>query len=94
MHLVLHREIPEDKALGRQWNDLVQQMERPEVFYTYEWALAVYRAYHSTIMPLLVLAYEGESLVGVAALATGVSQERGFFLATTTADYCDFISQR
>jgi CelD/BcsL family acetyltransferase involved in cellulose biosynthesis len=68
-------------------------MEHPEVFYTHEWALAVYRAYHSTMLPLLLLAYEGESLVGVAALATSVNQEKTFFLVNTTADYCDFISR-
>jgi CelD/BcsL family acetyltransferase involved in cellulose biosynthesis len=76
--------------LQRQWNDLVQQMERPEVFYTYEWALAVYRAYGGQMAPLLLLAYEEDSLVGVAAVATDSSQEI-VFLASTTADYCDFI---
>ena len=45
MRLVLHREIPEDNILAGQWNQLVQQMEFPEVFYTYEWSLAVSRAY-------------------------------------------------
>ncbi len=30
--------IPEDEGLRRQWNELVLQMERPEIFYTYEWA--------------------------------------------------------
>jgi CelD/BcsL family acetyltransferase involved in cellulose biosynthesis len=87
MRLAVLREIPVDDILARQWNELVQQMEYPEVFYTYEWALAVSRA----IIPLLMLAYEQGSLVGVAALATDAKHEI-FFLACTTADYCDFVS--
>jgi CelD/BcsL family acetyltransferase involved in cellulose biosynthesis len=92
LRLVLHREIPQDDGLRRHWNDLVQRMEAPEVFYTYEWALAVSRAYHASIAPLLMLGYEQDSLVGVAALATGNARREGFFLAGTTADYCDFVS--
>jgi len=92
LQLILHREIPEDDgALRRQWNELVFQMESPEVFYTYEWALAVQRAYSSSMLPLMMLAYERDSLVGVAALATGVTRESAFFLAASTADYCDFV---
>jgi CelD/BcsL family acetyltransferase involved in cellulose biosynthesis len=90
MRLVLHREIPDDDTLARQWNELVYQMECPEVFYTYEWALAVSRAYRASITPLLILAYEQDSLVGVAALVTDNAQTS--FLAGTTADYCDFVS--
>jgi CelD/BcsL family acetyltransferase involved in cellulose biosynthesis len=66
-------------------------MEHPEVFYTFEWALAVERAYQSRIKTLLVLAYEGESLMGVAALATDAAERQTSFLAGNTADYCDFI---
>jgi CelD/BcsL family acetyltransferase involved in cellulose biosynthesis len=92
LRLVLHREIPEDSGLARQWNELVWQMECPEVFYTFEWALAVSRAYRDSITPLLILAYEQDSLVGVAALATDKAQRETFFLAGTTADFCDFVS--
>ena len=92
MRIVVHREIPEDDRLRGQWNALVQEMERPEVFYTYEWALAVHRAYRVTMVPLLVLAYEGDALTGIASLATNVDQRKSFFLAHTTADYCDFVS--
>ena len=92
MHLVLHREIPEDDRLACQWNALVLQMESPEVFYTYEWALAVSRAYSSSVAPLLILAYDQDSLVGVVALATDSMRRGTFFLTSATADYCDFIS--
>lgn len=88
----MHREIPDDQHLARQWNELVQQMECPEVFYTYEWALAVSRAYRASITPLLMLAYELDSLVGVAALGMGAFQKKVTFIAGTTADYCEFIS--
>jgi len=66
-------------------------MERPEVFYTYEWALAVQRAYAASITPLLILAYQDNSLVGVVALATDEVAGEVFFLAASTADYCDFV---
>ena len=92
MRLVLHREIPDDGILARQWNELVRQMECPEVFYTYQWALAVSRAFRASITPLLMLAYEQDSLVGVAALAMEPLQKEANFIAGTTADYCDFIS--
>src|SRR5579863_4875745 len=67
-------------------------MECPEVFYTYEWALAVSRAHSSSISSLLILAYDQDSLVGVVALATDSMGRGTFFLTSTTADYCDFIS--
>jgi CelD/BcsL family acetyltransferase involved in cellulose biosynthesis len=92
LRLVLHREIPEDRILAAQWNQLVRQMECPEVFYTYEWSLAVSRAYRDSVAPLLILAYEQDSLVGVAALATDKTSAQMFFLAGSTADYCDFVS--
>lgn len=92
LRIVLHRQIPEDPDLRRQWNDLVLQMESPEVFYTCEWALAVQSAYSSSLRPILFLAYEAESLIGVASLATDPSQSTITFLAATTGDYCDFIS--
>ena len=69
MRIAVHREIPEDAGLRSQWNALVDTMERPEVFYTYEWAVAVQRAYHSTMVPLLVLAYDDDALVGVLVLS-------------------------
>jgi len=41
LRIVLHRYIPEDPHLKLQWNNLVERMERPEVFYTHEWAWAM-----------------------------------------------------
>lgn len=68
-------------------------MERPEVFYTYEWAVAVQRAYGDVRKPLLFLSYEGESLVGLVAFATEKNGSRDLsFLTASTADYCDFLS--
>src|ERR1700737_4636818 len=93
MRLVVHREIPESDLLRRQWNDLVTHMEPPEVFYTYEWASAAHHAYSASITPLLFLAYEEDSLVGVVALATDRTQENTFFLGSSTSDYCDFVSR-
>lgn len=92
MRLVVHKEIPSDRDVAGQWNDLLGLTERPEIFYSYEWALAQARAYRS-FQPLLILGYEGDSLAGVAALATDAARHESFFLAGTTADYCDFISR-
>jgi CelD/BcsL family acetyltransferase involved in cellulose biosynthesis len=92
LRIVLHREIPEDPKLWRQWNDLALQMDPPEVFYTSQWALAVQCAYKSSLKPLLLLGYEGDDLVGVASLATDLPEEKIMFLSATTGDYCDFLS--
>lgn len=93
LRIVLHREIPEDPKLWRRWNDVVLQMERPEVFYTCEWALAVQSAYEASLTPLLFLGYEGEELVGVASLATDAGGQNVSFLAATTGDYCEFLTR-
>ena len=92
MRLVLFREIPEDANLRKQWNELVLRTEQPQVFYTWEWAFAVQRAYQASLRPLLLLAYdEHDALCGVAALATDSENKRGSFLCATTGDYCDFL---
>lgn len=83
--------IPDDHDLRRAWNQLALGMEHPEVFYTYEWAIAVQRAYKSLLTPIVVLAYENESLAGVAALALKSSGDLTF-LTADTADYCEFLS--
>jgi CelD/BcsL family acetyltransferase involved in cellulose biosynthesis len=92
LRLEWHREISEDPSLQRRWNELALQMERPEVFYTWEWALAVQSAYHSFLKPLLLLGYSGDDLVGVASLATDPAGKTINFLAATTGDYCEFLS--
>ena len=93
LRLVLLREIPEDENLRQQWNTLVERVDQPQVFYTYEWSLAVQRAYHASLRTLLFLAYdEGDALCGVTALAADVGGSRVSFLCATTGDYCDFLS--
>src|SRR5580704_15351328 len=93
LRIVLLRKIPDESSLQRQWNDLALQMERPKVFYTCEWALAVQSAYQDTLKPLLFLGYDGDDLVGVASLAADTNEQNASFLAATTADYCEFLSQ-
>ena len=93
LRIEIERKIPESDALRRAWNNLVSRTERPEVFYTYEWAMAVRHAYKSRFEPLLVLGYEGETLEGVASLAVDRQEhDQVVFLAATTADYCDLLS--
>lgn len=92
MRLVPHHGIPGSDDLRHRWNELVQRMESPEMFYTYEWALAVSRGYEASVTPLLLLAYQGDALAGVAALAIDEEDKTVSFLAGNTADYCDFVS--
>lgn len=93
LRLVLLREIPEDANLRQQWNALVERVDHPQVFYTWEWAVAVERSYHSTLRPLLFLAYdERECLCGIATLAANPGGNEASFLCATTGDYCDFLS--
>jgi CelD/BcsL family acetyltransferase involved in cellulose biosynthesis len=92
LRLTLLRQIPEDANLRRQWNALVERVPRPQVFYTYEWAVAVQRAYGATLRPLVYVAYDKQGTIsGIAALALSDRSEVSF-LCATTGDYCDFLS--
>jgi CelD/BcsL family acetyltransferase involved in cellulose biosynthesis len=93
LRIVLHRRIPEDPSLRRQWNDIALRTERPQVFYTCEWALAMQSAYQGSLTPLLFLGYDGDDLIGVASLATDATEKNVSFLAGTTADYCEFLTE-
>jgi CelD/BcsL family acetyltransferase involved in cellulose biosynthesis len=92
LRIVLKREIPDDPDFCRQWNAVALRAERPQVFYTCEWALAMQAAYGGSLRPLLFLGYEGDALSAVASLASDASGKRITFLAATTADYCDILS--
>lgn len=91
MNIVTLRQIPEDETLRNEWNFLAGGMDEPEVFYTYEWALAVARAHKALRPPLLLLGYHNDRLAGIAAL-TALPDGHVEFLAASTADYCDFIT--
>ena len=86
-------EIPEQSELRQSWNELALTMECPEVFYTFEWAMAIQRTYRASLAPLVIAAYEGESLIGLVALATRIGNGDVVFLTADTADYCDFLSR-
>jgi len=93
LRIAVLSEIPEDSDLKQQWNALVRRVDRPQVFYTYEWSLAVQRAYSATLAPLIFLGYDDqENLQGLVALATESMGARASFLCATTGDYCDFLS--
>jgi len=87
------KEIPEDPDLSAAWNTLVLAMENPEVFFTYQWALAASRGFQSHLSTLLFLVYDFDQLAGVVALAIDPNAPRAaFFLTSSTADYCDIVS--
>jgi len=93
MRVIVLKEIPDDLTLAQDWNRLVQQMEHPEVFFTYQWALAAGRAFRATLTPLLFLMYKADELCGAVALATRKeSDATACFLMEGTADYCDIVS--
>lgn len=92
LRLVVLKEIAEDAGLRNQWNELVRRIDQPQVFYTYEWALAVQRSYSATLRPLVFLAYDDDnSLCGLAALAVDSDVMSVSFLCANTGDYCDFL---
>jgi len=92
LRVVVLEHIPEDDDLRRQWNALVDRTPRPQVFYTFEWAIAVQRAYGELLKPFIFLAYdERDSLCGVAGLALNAKNTSVSFFAATTGDYCDFL---
>ena len=70
MHVTILETLREDSKLAASWNDLAMRMERPEVFYTYQWALAAAIAFADIVRPLVCLVYDSDQLYGVAALAT------------------------
>jgi CelD/BcsL family acetyltransferase involved in cellulose biosynthesis len=92
LRVVRLREIPEDPALLAQWNDLIYQTEHPQVFYTWEWALAMQSAYRTSRKPCVLAGYDGGTLVGIACLSLDASEKNASFLSATTADYCEFLS--
>jgi CelD/BcsL family acetyltransferase involved in cellulose biosynthesis len=87
------KEIPEDPDLSEAWNTLVLAMDHPEVFFTYQWALAASRGFQKHLSPLLFLMHDAGQLAGVVALAVDPKAPRAaFFLTSSTADYCDVVS--
>lgn len=92
MEITVHHEIPDDEQLREEWDALLLKMERPEIFYTHEWAVSVSRAYAAGLTPLLITAHEGATLKGVVALTADASRKKFSFLTASTADYCDFVS--
>src|SRR5690242_8675397 len=89
MRMVAHAGLPDFRE---QWNTLVQKVEQPQVFHSYEWAEAVAHAYGESLNPLILAGYREEHLVGAVALAHDSASGHVSFLAGSTADYCDFIS--
>lgn len=91
MHISVLDHIPDDSKLRAQWNALALRTRGPQVFYTWEWAVAVQRAYAATLRPILFLGYDDDGhLRGVAALESNGAGPVSF-LCAATGDYCDFV---
>lgn len=86
-------EIPHSEEFASAWNELVLQMEQPEVFLTHEWTSSVVASFEQSIRPFLIVVKQSEELVGLAALGYAQQKEKEvFFLTDKTGDYCDFVS--
>ena len=94
MKMTVLEKVPDDPEIILAWNKLALRMERPEVFFTHEWALAASHAFSDALSPLILLAYESEQLAGVASMARYPdSLDQAFLLTASTADYCDILSE-
>jgi len=91
MRLTWIEGLPQEEKILEQWNTLVDRMERPEVFFTWQWVAAFLRSYGNSAKPWIATAFDGEELFGVVTLARSSATEASF-LTATTADYCDFVS--
>lgn len=89
---------PDDfEKLEQVWNDLVDHMERPEIFYRWEWNWLSYRCFRSNSSLFIVVAEEAGKVVGIAPLC--LARRRAFGIgvrvvepiATRIADYCNFL---
>ena len=92
LRLTILEAIPDDAGLRGAWNELALKVDHPQVFYTFEWSVAVQLAYRATLHPLVFLSFDDAgSLQGVVALATQAGASQASFLCANTGDYCDFL---
>lgn len=93
MRTELLKTVENNESLREEWNKLVLKMEVPQVFFTWEWASAVERAFRESLEPWIFTFKRGDQLVGIAALASVPSKTgKMFFLGASSADYCDILS--
>lgn len=93
VQVTILKSIEGENVLREEWGRLVFQMEVPQVFFTYEWALAAERAFAPLVKPRIVVVKAGDRTIGIAALAShGEKPHKAFFLGASTGDYCDFVS--
>ena len=93
MQCTLIQSIEGNETLRREWNQLVLRMEFPQVFFTWEWALAAQRAFYPAVQPWVFVFRGADEILGIAAMAVGAgSFGKAFFLCASTADYCEIVS--
>lgn len=64
-------------ALAGAWGDLVARCTRPSIFLTHEWYECWWAAFGARHRPAVLCAWEGDVLVGAAAMAKDTVQFRG-----------------
>ncbi|HEY1802779.1 MAG TPA: GNAT family N-acetyltransferase [Terriglobales bacterium] len=93
IQVALLKSIEGEDALREEWNQLVSRAEIPQIFLTFEWALAVERAFPFSLEPWIFILRKKNVLIGCAALASCPGEHNKiFFLGASTGDYCDIVS--
>jgi CelD/BcsL family acetyltransferase involved in cellulose biosynthesis len=94
MHTTVTRHIRQLDVSRDQWNRLLRRSVTNTVFQTYEWFDAWWRVFGHDHQLLLITAYDGEDLVGLAPLMVsrdGFGQRQLRFVGDSRADYLDLI---
>ena len=84
-------EFAELAALAPEWDRLLAVHPRPQVFHTWPWQLATWRAHGERRSLCTAVVREGDRVVGILPLARERGEVR--FLAMPDADYCDLICE-
>lgn len=84
-------EFAELAALAVEWDQLVARHPRPQVFHTWAWHLATWRAHGDRRTLCTAVVREGEQVVGILPLARENGEVR--FLAMPDADYGDLLCE-
>lgn len=87
-------------GLGAEWNSLLERAPGCSVFQSFPWHVSWWRAFGDFHELLVLLAYSGSRLVGIAPMmitrkrgTNGQARRQMHFIGSTNfaSDYCDFV---
>src|SRR5206468_12614456 len=91
--------LDEVASLAPAWNRLLAESSSDTIFLTYEWVLAYLRWIARGATPMVLVARDGDDLVGIAPLMVTERSEGGSpvrrveFIGVPNSDYSDFIAR-